>query len=343
MRTDAGMRAHRFPRRSRAASISRSARASAGFARARSASFVEDRLRAHDLEHLRARAAHVDVQLVARLVDGAVELAVDDELRGARRCRPDRARADRRATDSARRRTIFPVPGVTPCGGLSSTSPYERDVGDDDVVLAVRVHVIDRHVDLLQRAVLLGLIEHDELALVVDVERGSHRFARSSLAVVGVDPESFPARVAGFDVVADRRFEARFDAAGKRARAGSDGACRIGGVFTVGVTSIEVSGRCVGAAAAIKAAADVAISHGAPAVGLDEIAGGGLHAVDAARARRAQRQLHLHRFHDEHLVAFGDLVAGLRLDEHDAARHRRDDAIARSRAALARARTPARA
>src|SRR6185312_8054642 len=73
--------------------------------------------------------------------------------------------------------------------------------------------VVDRHVDLLEGAVLLGPVDDDELARVVDVE-GS-RVLGLVLAVLDTDPEAFPAGVAGFDVVADRRFEARLYAAGR--------------------------------------------------------------------------------------------------------------------------------
>ena len=51
-------------------------------------------------------------------------------------------------------------------------------------------------------------------------------------------------------------------------------------------------------------------------LGLDE-SPASLHALDAPGARRAQRQLHLHGFHDQHFVAFCDFVADFRLDQHD--------------------------
>src|SRR5450759_1858974 len=97
----------------------------------------------------------------------------------------------------------------------------DRTVGHDDVVLAVGMHVVHRHMDALQRAAFLGLFEHRERAVVVDIERRRVVVA-CCRRIVGAGPKPLPAGVTGFDVVTERCFETRLDAGVKRQQADHD-------------------------------------------------------------------------------------------------------------------------
>src|SRR5688500_10127520 len=173
---------------------------------------------AQHAQHLRAVALHVYAQPVARLVDRAVELAVDHQPGGA--LAVDREHLDAVAAHAvAREEERLAWRRVDAVRRVQLDHAGERGVGDDDVVAATGMHAVQRYVHALERAAGFDLVEYVELAVRVDVEGGDVvevEFAAALL--VGADPQALPARVAGLDVVAGRRLETRLDAGGQQQR-----------------------------------------------------------------------------------------------------------------------------
>src|SRR5690606_28348434 len=87
----------------------------------------------------------------------------------------------------------------------------EFGIRDDEVIVAPDLREVDRHVDPAQRRAGFGLAEHDGAAFMVDIHRRGAADRR-----VRIGPQALEARVAGRDVVAERRFETRLDAAAEQ-------------------------------------------------------------------------------------------------------------------------------
>ena len=140
------------------------------------------------------------MQFVVGVIHAAVEYAIDDLVRGASGIDLPDAQAvmiDLIAGDEE---------GFLRCR-FDAVDRIELDrlaelvVGDHHIVLAAIMHVVDRDVDLLWRAVLLGTFEHEEAAFRVDQE-GQLVGLVAGAGLCCIDPQSFPCRITGNDFIA---------------------------------------------------------------------------------------------------------------------------------------------